>query len=680
MNRSWIALCCFAALAAAARGGAAPPRVELPWRDLGWEERAAAAHLLDRLAYGARPGEVDAVVARGLDVWVEEQLAAARAEPELERRLAALPALAMTSEEIQRTYPPGFALRRMAEEAGVVSQEELERALDGSQGRAALEIRARIRDWMAREGYRPERELLAQGHAAKLVSAIYSENQLREVLADFWFNHFNVSLTDPPVRQYLLGYERDAIRPHSTGRFRDLLGATAKHPAMLLYLDNFQSVAAPGQPTTLAREVDRARERGASGAMRSGALGRGAARAAPRSAEVQRRLEERRRQRPDRPQGLNENYARELLELHTLGVDGGYTQADVVEVARAFTGWTLLPAGRLGEVGRQGLERAGRAGGLGFERQGDFLFRGDAHDAGEKRVLGARLPAGRGLEDGEQVLDLLAAHPATARHLAAKLAARFVADEPPASLVDRLAATFETSRGDLEQVLRALLESPEFWAPEARAAKIKSPFEVAVSALRALGAEVDNPIPTLEWIARMGQPLYAYAAPTGYPDRAEAWVNTGSLLTRMNFGLELAAGRIGGVRFAAATVAGRGEPESARAALERIAGALLPGRALAPTLEQLEPLLGEPEMARRVAERNPAGAADPVGAIDLLGDEPMARSSRPSGSRRGRAVAEDPALADLFPPPVAMAGAGEPPSALAGIVGLVLGSPEFQRR
>jgi uncharacterized protein (DUF1800 family) len=257
--------------------------------------------------------------------------------------------------------------------------------------------------------------------------------------------------------------------------------------------------------------------------------------------ETRRLIEER------RPRGLNENYARELLELHTLGVDGGYTQDDVVAVARAFTGWTTYPPGPLrGEV-EERIERARRFPDAGFVFEESFLFRADAHDAGGKTILGRRYPAGRGIEDGVEVLDQLARHPSTARHLATRLAVRFVADEPPAALVDRLAASYLASGGDLRRLMRELVESPELWSPDARHAKVKSPFELAASALRAVGAELRDPRPTLEWISRMGQPLYACQAPTGYPDHAEAWVNTGALVHRINFGAELAGGRIAGV-------------------------------------------------------------------------------------------------------------------------------------
>jgi hypothetical protein len=440
---------------------------------------------------------------------------------------------------------------------------------------------------------------------------------------------------------------------------------------MLLYLDNYNSVAEAGRPTTLERRVESARRPGGFGA--SGRMG--GARGAMRT-DARRGGGRPPENRPNRPQGLNENYARELLELHTLGVDGGYGQDDVVEVARAFTGWTLYPRGAMAgaEEARRRFSRVERAGGLGFVRDGLFVFRADAHDAGAKTVLGVELRAGRGIEDGEQVLDLLAAHPAAARHLASKLAARFVADDPPPALVDRLAQLFASSGGDLAAVTRALVAAPEFWDRRHRGAKIKSPFETVVSALRALDAELVNPLGALEWVSRIGQPLYAYAAPTGYPDRADHWVNTGSLLGRMNFGLELASGRVPGVRFDLdAPVDGR-EPESTAAALAAYGAALLPARDLGPTLERLTPLVADPQLAARVAERAPAG-----GELDL-GPEPLGARTVGGGDEQRASRRLGRALVDLFPWPEPMAAAGAVPSSRASVVGLLIGAPEFQRR
>jgi uncharacterized protein (DUF1800 family) len=616
----------FAALPAPRAGGAAAPERRLPWREAGLTERQAAAHLLDRFAFGPRgPREIDEVVALGLEVWLDRQLAADLPEADLERRLAELPGLDLSSREIVETYPSRGMLLARARREGVLGEEMMARlgealeargrgteggrgegmeGLDAASAAELAEVRRRLRELARERGYRRQRELYETLVSQKLLRAVESPNQLREVLTDFWYNHFNVSLTDGEARFFVLPYERDVLRPRALGRFRDLLGATARHPAMLLYLDNARSVAPEGAVTTLDRR------RGAR-PRRLGGTGAGL---------------------PDRPRGLNENYARELLELHTLGVDGGYTQKDVLEVARAFSGWTVAPPPMLDRLDRfegRRLERLRRAG---FVLDGLFLFRAGGHDAGTKTVLGTRLPAGRGIEDGEEVLDLLARHPATAHHLAGKLAVRLVSDTPPPALVDRLAGVFTFSGGDLRRVILELAYSPEFWSPEARQAKIKSPFELAVSSLRALGAQVDDPRPVVRWIGRMGQNLYAYPAPTGYPDQAAAWVNTGSLLNRMNFGLELAAGRTGGVRFDLAQLAGGREPESRQDALATYAALLLPERDLEGTRRLLAPLLDEPELAARV---------------------------RPT-PRRG--------------------GPSPRPSPVEQVVGLILGSPEFQRR
>ena len=541
------------------------PSIHLPWKEAGLTEREAAAHLLNRFAYGSRPGEVEAVVRMGLDRWLERQLAADLPDRELDRLLDRLPALEMSASEIARTYPPPGLLLMEARRAGVIREgdmKELENVEEGEK----KERRGAVMRWAQEQGYRSQRELAGQLMAQKLWRAVESENQLAEVMTDFWFNHFNVSMTDNQSRGHLLAYERDAIRPNALGEVRDLLGATARHPAMLLYLDNAQSTANEGAPTTFERRIPRRRE-----------------------------TEETRRVRPT---GLNENYARELLELHTLGVDGGYTQQDVIEVARAFTGWTVLPPRRREAVERRmtGARRAG------FQQEGEFLFRADAHDSGAKTVLGRKLPAGRGIEDGmtdgEAVLDLLAVHPATAKHLATKLAVRFVSDEPSPALVDRLASVYLKSGGQVKPMLQAIAESPEFWGSVGD--KIKSPFELAASAVRGLGGDVREPRETLRWIADMGQKLYAYQAPTGYPDRAEAWVNTGSLVNRMNFGLQLAAGRVRGVAFDL-----KSETASRDEALRAYAERLLPGRDLKPALALLQPMVDDPGLPKKVEGATP---------------------------------------------------------------------------
>lgn len=632
------------------------PADPLPWREAGLTEREAAAHLLDRFTFGPRPGDVDHVVAMGLNAWFESQLAARQPEPGL-RRLSSVDVLTMSAQEIVRTFPnPGLVLMEAASSGKLdfdprelaALQEGNDEGMDSGDRRQMLMA---VRRWAQQQGYRSQRELLGILMANKLLRAVYAENQLAEVMTDFWFNHFNVSLTNNMARSLLLPYERDAIRPHVLGRFRDLLGATARHPAMLLYLDNARSTANAGQPTTFDRDRLGARF-GRSGGRRSG----------------------RDEDRPGRSTGLNENYARELLELHTLGVDGGYTQQDVVEVARAFTGWAVLPPGQMQEQVEARLARARRFGGLGFVHEGLFLFRADVHDAAAKTVLGHRLPAGRGIEDGEEVLDLLAAHPATARHLAQKLAVRFVADEPPPALVERLAASFQRSGGQLQPVLRTLVRSPEFW--QSRRQKVKSPFELATSALRVLGARIEWPREALEWVSRMGQPLYAYQAPTGYPDRGDFWVNTGSLLNRMNFGLQLAAGRVDGLRFDLAALDDHREPESLMAALTTYVPLLMPERDPEETLRLLEPVIHDPQLAAKIERALPeprsAGKMSDEGLDRLLfadremGGDPLFRDLA-GGQRRGGWR------------PRSNRSYGSP-SALEQVVGVILGSPEFQRR
>jgi uncharacterized protein (DUF1800 family) len=636
-----------------------PLAVHMPWKQAGLTEKQAAAHLLNRFAFGPRPGEVDTVVKLGLDRWLERQLGADLPDGKVQEDLRALPALGMSTAEIFKTYPPVGVVLIQAREAGVIPDDVKKGDLkkkENEEQRSAL--KEKVIAFAAKQGYRPQKELLGQLMTQKLVRAVESENQLEEVMTDFWYNHFNVSLTDNKARPFLLSYERDAIRPHALGNFRGLLEATAKSPAMLLYLDNAQSTAAEDEPTTMTDEMGR-RPRARSGARRA------VARPRP-GADPMKRM---------KPRGVNENYARELMELHTLGVDGGYSQQDVVEVARAFTGWTILPVQpKVREAAEMRLARAGRTGGLGFHQEGDFLFRADRHDAAAKTILGTRLPAGRGIEDGEAVLDLLAAHRATAGHIAAKLAARFVSDHPPRALVDRLTGVYLKTGGDIRRLVAAIAESPEFWSRDAVGAKIKSPFELAASALRVTGGEVGDPRELLKWITRMGQPLYAYQAPTGFPDRAEAWVNTGSLLNRMNFGLQLAANRVKGVSLDLPALNAGREPASREEGLRTYAALLMPGWDLTATLKLLTPMVADPNLAKRVDQAVPrdtgktAKKGDPD--EDLLDASPEMATRMPQTLKvRGR-------LGDEPREPVDR----HAPTPLEQVVGVILGSPEFQRR
>jgi len=632
--------------------------LHLPWKEAGLTQRQAAAHVLNRFAFGPRPGEVDAVAKIGVDRWFERQLGGDLPDAKVEEELQSLPALHMATAEIVRTYPPPGLVLRQAREAGVLPKDVAPKDLKGDDKK---ELRQKVMAWGWEQGYRPERELVGQLMVQKLTRAVDSENQLSGVMTDFWFNHFNVSLTNGRARAYLLPYERDAIRPYSLSRFRDLLEATAKSPAMLIYLDNAQSSAPAGATTTMQDEMQRrpmrAAGRGRFGGSKIGAQGGAAA-------------------GKKGPKGLNENYARELMELHTLGVDGGYTQQDVVEVARAFTGWGVMPPGKNREQAQNRLARVEKAGGLGFHSEGEFLFRADQHDAGEKTILGTRFPAGRGIEDGDAVLDLLAANRATAKHIAGQLAVRFVSDHPSQALVDRLTDVYLKTGGDSRRLLIAIAESPEFWSKDAVGAKVKSPFELAASALRATGSHLEDPKETLKWIARMGQPLYAYQAPTGYPDRAEAWVNTGSLLNRMNFGLQLAAGRVKGINLDLPALDGGREPESREAALKTYSALLMPGRDLSSTLKLLTPMVTDPNLAKKVDKASPKDSGRSGAAGGDADDELLAAGSEMGTAKGVQAVKVRGKLGDEPKEPIDR----RPPTPLEQVVGVILGSPEFQRR
>jgi uncharacterized protein (DUF1800 family) len=390
----------------------------------------AAVHLLNRIGYGPRPGEVAAVLRRGLDRYIDDQLEAPP-DPELDARLRAFPTLGYSIGQVLTVYNQ--------------DQRNITRILDDLYG-------------------------------ARIVRAVHGRNQLEEVLVDFWFNHFNVYIQDGFARYATAAYERDAIRPHVLGRFRDLLGATAQHPAMVYYLDNYLSTVSRVDPRT-GRLI----------------------------------------------QGLNENYGRELMELHTVGVAAGYTQDHVFDAARCFTGW--------------GLD----------QRAGSFVYRAQNHDPGAKSVFGLSLPAGGQKEDGDRLLDYLAQHPATAQHISWQLVQRFVSDDPPARLVDRCAAAFLDSGGDLARVMNTILGSAEFWAEAFGGGKPRTPFEFVAGALRAVGAEVTTGRGAFGALVNMGMPLYQCLPPTGYSNRGSDWLNPSSHLQRMNFALDLTVGAVAGV-------------------------------------------------------------------------------------------------------------------------------------
>ena len=480
-------------------------------------------HVLNRLGFGARPGDVERVKKMGLAAYIDAQLHPEKIEDTaLEARLAEFPTLTLSQEALAATYfIPAEELRREQQQKQVAQARANAAADPAMAATPPVLTPEQIRDRLTPEERMVQQKAQAVPNElmqAKVLRAVMSERQLEEVLVDFWFNHFNVFIGKGQVRQYLTEYERDAIRPYVFGHFRDMLGATAQSPAMLFYLDNFQSQAPAGAPTLGPGNDVRG---GRGGQPRPGQMRPGQQRPGVFVRPGQVQIPIMPPPQPNRPQrGLNENYARELMELHTLGVDGGYTQKDVIELARILTGWTI-DRPQLG---------------------GSFVFRPQGHDAGEKELLGVKFPAGKGLEEGERALDLLAAHPSTARHIAFKLAQRFVADEPPAALVDRAAKKFTETKGDLREVTRLIVTSPEFFAPASYRAKVKTPFEFVVSATRATNATVVNAQPIVNAMRQLGMPLYGCQPPTGYSMTADAWVNTGALLNRMNFALQLVSG------------------------------------------------------------------------------------------------------------------------------------------
>jgi uncharacterized protein (DUF1800 family) len=462
----------------------------------------AIVHVLNRLGFGPAPGDVDRVRRIGLDKYIDQQLRPETLPDQgMAPHLAGLDTLTRSSRELANDFfVPAEMERRRAKQASAAQPPE--EATDKRDMRTPEQT-----DLM-----RAQRQVFTDLAEQKVLRAVYSERQLNEVMVDFWFNHFNVFAGKGLTRNYLTEYERDAIRPHVLGKFRDLLQATAQSPAMLFYLDNWQSAAPEGARTASPNNRNKM-PNPRRGFGRPGQIGM-----VPRQRTIA-NLPPNAQNR--RPRGLNENYARELMELHTLGVDGGYTQKDVQEVARAFTGWTIANP-------RQG---------------GGYQYEPRMHDDGEKLVLGHKIKAGGGQRDGEDVLDILTSHPSTAHFIATKLVRRFVADEPPPALVDRAAQRFRETKGDIREVVRTIVTSPEFFAAEAYRAKVKTPFEFVASAVRATAIDSVDAMPLVQAMRNLGMPPYQCQPPTGYADRAEAWVNTGALLNRMNFAVSLTDGR-----------------------------------------------------------------------------------------------------------------------------------------
>ncbi|MGA9355030.1 MAG: DUF1800 domain-containing protein [Terriglobales bacterium] len=636
----------------------------------GMDEQKRALHALNRLTFGPRPGDAERVSQLGVDKWIDLQLHPEKIDDAaLDSRLASFRTLRMDTHEIVENFPNNEIIKQVAEGKAPMPTDPVRRAVyeaqvekyedkqdrkatsrisgnsasgnqssvnsasgntgerDASADASAMAMQADAAHEQRREEMQaaniktrqlldlppdqrfreiltlppeeqhaianrakgpkpelmggmnseqketvlalnnPEQVVVDELMQAKLLRAIYSDRQLEEVMTDFWFNHFNVFINKGADRFLLTSYERDAIRPHVLGKFEDLLVATAKSPAMLFYLDNWLSVGPHSDSAIGPPPPDRARR------------GRRIPNRPPQA---------RGKGKPRQASGLNENYGRELMELHTLSVNGGYSQQDVTEVAKVFTGWTIAQP----------------------NKGGGFKFEPKMHEPGDKTVLGHRIKQ-KGEKEGLEVLHLLARNPQTAHFISQKLAMRFVSDDPPPALVDRMTKTFLKKNGDIREVLRTMFDSPEFWAPQTYRAKVKTPFEFVVSAVRASGAQVDDARQLVGTLGNMGMPLYGMMPPTGYSMKAETWVNSSALLARMNFALGLAAGKVHGVTIDGTQLA----PSTADAgqALARMEASLLGGDVSRQTHDTISKQLEDPKITQRRLD-DPARAPN-VGAI-----------------------------------------------------------------
>ncbi len=591
-------------------------KLYMPYREAQLSEKQAAAHLLSRFTFGARPGDIAEVVKVGLSNWFLNQLEANIPEDTLNLKLNEYPDLKLSNSDIAAIYVNGGLLKKRLIDENIINKDSL-KVLDKPSYRAI------VKDYLAKNGLKQEKDLEKQQMSQKVLRAIFSKNQLKEVLTNFWFNHFNVAYNKPDCSLYITAYERDAIRPFVLGKFQDLLLSTAQSPAMLYYLDNFSSVFIDTSMTN----------RGV--AKRNMILN-------PKPVK-----------RPKKMRGLNENYAREVMELHTLGVDGGYTQSDVTQAARILTGWGVYPLKEKGpnmfyknlvdKFGTDEMERRG------FVRKGDFLFTMNQHDSGEKMVLGHRFRSGGGYQEGVELLNLLAHNNSTAHFISRKLAIRFVGDNPSQNLVDKMAKTFSASDGNIREVLLTMVSTPEFWSPAVLRQKIKSPFEYAISAVRCLASEVSNTRGITNWVNKMGEQTYHYLAPTGFPDQGTYWINSGSLLNRMNFGLSLASGKVDGINTDLLSLNQHHEPESNEAALRTYSSLMLPERDLKETITRLTPLLNQPDLSQKIQDA-PSSTENSIDTIQNDSDQKPTRIPHKNAT------------------------------SLAQVVGIVIGSPEFQRR
>jgi uncharacterized protein (DUF1800 family) len=561
-------------------------------------EDKAILHALNRLGYGPRPGDVERIRAMGLEKWVDQQLHPESIDDSaFDERLDQYLTVSMTSKQLLALFPrPDQAAKAQG-----VSKEQIEAQMKQQQQDAVAQLKPtgdpnidKAQEALARV-IGPNR-IVVELSMAKLDRAIYSNRQLEAVMEDFWFNHFNVFAGKGDDRWLLTSYVRDTIRPNTMGKFSDLLLATAKSPAMLFYLDNWLSA----DPQAVALHQQQQQQ------MRQARFGGIFTNATPpqeRTFPGRSPVPPPNGNNQKQERGLNENYGREVMELHTVGVDAGYAQQDVIEMARTLTGWTI-------QEPRQDPE---------------FKFDDRLHAVGTMTVMSHSFHDG-GIHDGEEALVFLASSPKTAQHLSLELARHFVSDNPPQPLVDRMAKTYLSSNGDIRAVLHTMIYSPEFWSKDAYRAKIKTPFELVASTARALDADVQVSLPLTQWVGRMGEPLFQCQPPTGYSDVAQTWVNTGALLNRMNFALAFATNHMGGAKVDVASLVGQDAIADPSVALSKTVDIFLDDQIAPGTRQTLEARMNDPQILQ-------ARLDDPVKQVNV-----------------------------------------------GLIAGLVLGSPEFQRR
>jgi uncharacterized protein (DUF1800 family) len=528
----------------------------------------ATLHALNRLGYGPRPGDVERIRQLGLEKWVEQQLRPdSLSDSGLDERLQKYPTIMMSSTRLLDEFPPpNQAVKKEGITKAEFKEQQQEKRRD-----AVDQVKKTGNDNLERAQQQlakmvgPDR-IIAELSMAKLDRAVYSQRQLEAVMEGFWFNHFNVFANKGVDKWLVTSYVRDTIRPHTMGKFQDLLIATAKSPAMLFYLDNWLS-ADPAAFQRMQREIAQRRAR------YQGIFGGGAAPAprtfpAPSNAPQPNGAPAKKEER-----GLNENYGREVMELHTVGVDAGYTQQDVIAMAECLTGWTVHEP----------------------RKDPEFFFDERIHAQGKKIVMGRTFDYGW-MKDAEEALKFLANHPSTGIFLSRELARHFVSDNPPQSLIDRMADNYAETGGDIPSLLKTMIYSPEFWSKEAYRAKVKTPFELVASMARALEADVAVGLPLAQWVGRMGEPLYLCQPPTGYSDKAETWVNTGALLNRLNFALTFAGDKMAGATVNLKGLLGADALREPNAALGRSIDIFLGGQVAPTTRQTLESRLSDPQI------------------------------------------------------------------------------------